>query len=339
VAKCDRICDELLKLGKIKISHTLPPPDEIKKRAYCKFHHSYSHATNDCNSFRQQIKSAINEGHLVLHKMQADQNPFPVNAFMNTIELLNPKVLIRPDQADKAKGKNIIIREQRLDNKLSLDETPKIAAKASTLGGQGTAEKADGALTGQATAQGSLTGSWGGQTATGGLTVSQSGLTAISRKIGDAPKRKVRPSLEELLAKYKRKGAARKQKNQPNGARSEKAPPRHEKRESAHHQQGNFPYSFVGSVTPCSWYYPCYYSPTDYSSMYMKPDMIQYPIAYPNYGKLQRPIAQNNNLVKNNVCATIKQGGGSNEQNSKCMQPRWCPSCLSRSQKRRLQQM
>jgi hypothetical protein len=121
VAKRDRIFDELLKLGKIKISHTLPPADEIKKRAYCKFHHSYSHATNDCNSFRRQIQSAINEGRLVLHNMQVDQNPFPVNAFMNTLELLNPKVLIRPDQADKAKGKNIIIGEQRPDEKLSLE--------------------------------------------------------------------------------------------------------------------------------------------------------------------------------------------------------------------------
>jgi hypothetical protein len=258
---------------------------------------------------------------------------------MNTLELLNPKVLIRPDQADKAKGKNIIIGEQRLDNKLSLEETPKIAANASTLGGQGTAEKADSALTGQATAQGSLTGSRGGQTATAGLTVSQSGLTAISRNIGDAPKRKLRPSFEELLAKYKRKGAARKQKNQPNGAKGKKAPPRHEKQESAHHQQGNFAYSFVRSVTPCSLYYPCYYSLTDYSSMYMQPYMIQYLIAHPNYGKLQRPIAHNNNLVENNVCATVKQGGGSNEQNFKGIQPRWCPSGLSRTQKRRLQQM
>jgi hypothetical protein len=72
VAKCDRIFDELLKLGKIKISHTLPPPDEIKKRVYCKFHNSYSHATNDCNSFHRQIQSAINEGRLVLHNMQVD---------------------------------------------------------------------------------------------------------------------------------------------------------------------------------------------------------------------------------------------------------------------------
>jgi hypothetical protein len=72
VTKCDRIFDELLKLGKIKISHTLPPPDEIKKRAYCKFHCSFSHATNDCNSFRRQVHLTINEGHLVLHKMQVD---------------------------------------------------------------------------------------------------------------------------------------------------------------------------------------------------------------------------------------------------------------------------
>jgi hypothetical protein len=176
VAKCDRIFDELLKLGKIKISHTLPPPDEIKKCAYCKFHHSYSHATNDCNIFHWQIQSAINEGHLVLHKMQVDQNPFHVNAFMNTLELLNPKVLIRPVQADKAKGKNRIIGKQRPDKKLSLEETPKIAAKASTLGGQATAEKADGASTGLATAQGGLTRS------RASLTSSQGGLTAISGK-------------------------------------------------------------------------------------------------------------------------------------------------------------
>jgi hypothetical protein len=105
VAKCDRIFDELLKLGKTKLSHTLPPPDEIKKRAYCKFHHSYSHATNDCNSFRRQIQSAINEGHLVLHKMQVDQNPFTINAFMNTLELLNPRYSFGQIKPIKLRGR------------------------------------------------------------------------------------------------------------------------------------------------------------------------------------------------------------------------------------------
>jgi hypothetical protein len=56
VSKCDCIFDELLKLGIIKISHTMPPFDKIKRRAYCKYHHSDSHATNDCNVFRRKIQ-------------------------------------------------------------------------------------------------------------------------------------------------------------------------------------------------------------------------------------------------------------------------------------------
>jgi hypothetical protein len=75
VSKCDRIFDELLKVGNIKISHTMPPLDEIKRRAYCKFQNSYSHATNDCNVFRRQIQSVINEGRLMLHEMQVDKQP------------------------------------------------------------------------------------------------------------------------------------------------------------------------------------------------------------------------------------------------------------------------
>jgi hypothetical protein len=41
--------------------------------------------------------------------MQVDKVPFP----MNTIEVGSPAVLIRPDQADKAQGKNVIIGEPR----------------------------------------------------------------------------------------------------------------------------------------------------------------------------------------------------------------------------------
>jgi hypothetical protein len=53
VAKCDKIFDELLKNGNIKLTHTIPPIDELKRRAYCKWHNSFSHATNDCNVFRR----------------------------------------------------------------------------------------------------------------------------------------------------------------------------------------------------------------------------------------------------------------------------------------------
>ena len=41
-----------------------------------------------------------------------DKTPFHVH----TLELNNPKVLIRPDQAEGAKGKNVVIGDPRLMN-------------------------------------------------------------------------------------------------------------------------------------------------------------------------------------------------------------------------------
>jgi hypothetical protein len=108
VVKCDKIFDELHKASYIKMSPTIPPLDELKRKAYCWWHNSFSHSTNDCNVFGQQVQSAINEGRLSLKKMQVDKNPFSVN----TIDLQNSKVLIRPEQAKAAKGKNVIISEK-----------------------------------------------------------------------------------------------------------------------------------------------------------------------------------------------------------------------------------
>jgi hypothetical protein len=60
------------------INHTVPPADELKRHAYYKWHNSFSHSTNDCNVFRQQIQSAINEGRLKFQEMQVDTEPFPM---------------------------------------------------------------------------------------------------------------------------------------------------------------------------------------------------------------------------------------------------------------------
>ena len=79
VSKYDRIFDELLKLGHINLSDAILPLDELKRHAYCKWHNSFSHATNDCNVFRRQIQSAVNEGRLVVPQMHVDHNPSPVN--------------------------------------------------------------------------------------------------------------------------------------------------------------------------------------------------------------------------------------------------------------------
>ena len=79
--------------------------------------------------FRRQTQSAINEGRLVVPQMQIDNNPFPVH----TIELQNPKVLIRSSQAESTKGKNMVIGEPRSEQ---MKKSLEASSKNSTLGGQ-----------------------------------------------------------------------------------------------------------------------------------------------------------------------------------------------------------
>ena len=116
------------------------------RHAYCKWHNSSCHATNNCNTFYQQVQSTINKGRLVLHEMQVDKVSSPVH----TIDLDNAKVLIRPEQSEGAKGKNVIIGEPRSKNindkilarEVTLEkahdgkESLKITVKASRPGGQ-----------------------------------------------------------------------------------------------------------------------------------------------------------------------------------------------------------
>jgi hypothetical protein len=86
--------------------------DELKRRVYCKWHNSFSHAINDCNVFCRQIQSTINESWLVFQEIQVDTQPFPVN----TIEPTSKKVLVRPKMANKGKGKSIVIGDPRTLN-------------------------------------------------------------------------------------------------------------------------------------------------------------------------------------------------------------------------------
>ena len=72
--------------------------------------------------------------------------------------------------------------------------------------------------------------------------------------------------------------------------------------------------------------------------MHMQSYYIQYPPMYLNHALLQRPIVASNNPVKQDVDCS-KENGKSKEQDSKYLQPRWCPSGLSHTQKRRLQRM
>jgi hypothetical protein len=121
-SKCDRIFDELLKFSYIRINYTLPSIDELKKRVYCKYHNSFSHATNDCNVFHRQVQSALNEGRLSLSDMKVDKISFP----MHTIEARPPTLLIRPEQADKVQCKNVIIGEPRAAPNVQVNSRRKV---------------------------------------------------------------------------------------------------------------------------------------------------------------------------------------------------------------------
>ena len=65
---------------------------------------------------------------------------------------------------------------------------------------------------------------------------------------------------------------------------------------------------------------------------------IQYSSIYPSYGASQRPIVASNNLVEKNFGCS-KEGRKDTKRDSRYLQPRWCPSDLSHTQKRRLQRV
>ena len=75
--------------------------------------------------------------------------------------------------------------------------------------------------------------------------------------------------------------------------------------------------------------------PLDYSRMHMQSYYIHYPPIYPSFAS-QRPIKDN--LVKKDIDCS-KECEKSIKQDSKYLQPKWCPSDLSHTQKWRLQQM
>jgi hypothetical protein len=95
--------------------------------------------------FHRQIQSTNNEGRLMLHEMQVDNQPFPIN----TMELQQPKVLVRPHRAVATKSKNVMVREAKPDlrgkeltREVAYEKTPdgretfKITVKASEHGGK-----------------------------------------------------------------------------------------------------------------------------------------------------------------------------------------------------------
>ncbi|KAK1682013.1 hypothetical protein QYE76_042861 [Lolium multiflorum] len=81
LSKTEQIFDLLLKEKQLKLpeGHKIPTVQEMNGRPYCKWHHTFTHATNDCKVLRGQIQMAIEQGRLLFGQfaMRVDTHPFP----------------------------------------------------------------------------------------------------------------------------------------------------------------------------------------------------------------------------------------------------------------------
>ncbi|KAK1681716.1 hypothetical protein QYE76_042564 [Lolium multiflorum] len=80
LSKTEQIFDLLLKEKQLKLpeGHKIPTPQEMNGKPYCKWHHTFTHATNDCKVLRGQIQMAIEQGRLLFGQfaMRVDTQPF-----------------------------------------------------------------------------------------------------------------------------------------------------------------------------------------------------------------------------------------------------------------------
>ena len=197
----------------------------------------------------------------------------------------------------------MIIGEERPEKKMQQNKTSR---DASMLGGQDK-KKANNKST-------SLTGA-------------KIGLTGASNESGSSFKSKTWPSFKELLAKYEKQGTVQKKEKQSGEAKDVSSSSKLQEQSVCCSHQSNGPF------TP--WFHPYFYMPMDYSRMHMQSYYIQYPPIYPSYASPQRPIVASNNLVKKDFSCSKKDM----KQDSRYSQPRWCPSGLSHTQKRKLQRL
>jgi hypothetical protein len=80
-SKVEQIFDLLLREKQLKLpeGHKFPTAQELQGRPYYKWHHLFTHNTNDCKELRRQIQLAIEQSRLILGQftMKVDTWPFP----------------------------------------------------------------------------------------------------------------------------------------------------------------------------------------------------------------------------------------------------------------------
>ena len=133
ISKANQIFDFPMKGKQIKLleGHKIPPAEEFKGKKYCKWHHSWTHATNNCTVFRNSIQKALKERRLKLAEkgdMIIDTNPFGLSINM---------VLFFVSQKEKKEGK-VSIWKRKLKEKDETRPLQKTIWRAKTMESQET---------------------------------------------------------------------------------------------------------------------------------------------------------------------------------------------------------
>jgi hypothetical protein len=93
LSKTEQIFDWLLKEKQLKLpdGHKIPTLQEMTGQPYCKWHDTFTHATNDCEALRGQIQVAIEQGRLLFDQFarKVDTQPAPEVNMVNLSNCLN----------------------------------------------------------------------------------------------------------------------------------------------------------------------------------------------------------------------------------------------------------
>ena len=85
--------------------HQIPNKDELRGKAYCKYHNSRNHTTNACLGFRNVIQDMINKGILKFPNkkgtMAIDEDPFSPVDLVNTTSF-DLRALIESKKAENS---------------------------------------------------------------------------------------------------------------------------------------------------------------------------------------------------------------------------------------------
>jgi hypothetical protein len=108
VSKAEQIFDLLLKEKQLKLpkGHKFPIVQELQGRPYCKWHNSFTQATNDCKELRCYIQLAIEQGRLILGQftMKVDSQPF---LSVNMVECIDQVFLFNINMAGPARHRDM----------------------------------------------------------------------------------------------------------------------------------------------------------------------------------------------------------------------------------------